>query len=251
MKIIDSHAHLTHFDAETLNKQIDASGIAAWIQGGYNPEDWIKQDSVTSQYPSRVFNTYGLHPWHIAGSNDETLAADFSKLEKHFKNSKAIALGECGLDFHKKFAVDTHERQVDYFQKQLQLAHDLKLPLVLHIVQAHERAYDILRKNSGLVTNGGIVHSFSGTYDTAAKYIDLGLGISIGPSVLKDGFGTLKRAVPLIPEGALLLETDAPDQISDLTGLFQVAKTVAALRGVPSEAVLEKSTQNAKRIFGI
>lgn len=126
-------------------------------------------------------------------------------LQKH--REKIVAIGECGLDYDRLNFCDK-ATQKTYFERQIDLVQQFKLPMSLHCRNAFDDFYEILTRNASKITNGGVVHSFGGTIDQAMKFIDLGFHIGLSGCSLK----TEKQleVVAQIPNGSILLETDCP-----------------------------------------
>jgi TatD DNase family protein len=254
---VDSHCHLADprifSDVEAVLVRSRAQGIKGWVQGGVDPEDWVRQEDLKQRFPGEILTSFGLHPWWVARVSREEFEAGFSKLAHALPG--ADALGEIGLDYGPKLEKSSYENQHHAFRRQLGLLQITAKPLVLHIVRAHSDATSTLRE-FGPFAREGIVHSFSGTRENARKYLDLGLSLSISGGITRKGFESLKKAVRYIPLDRLLVETDSPDQplegqtLNEPTSLIEIAKVIAELRENESaENVLRTSATNVARIF--
>jgi TatD DNase family protein len=267
---IDAHCHLADpryvHQLESVLENSQKSGISAWIQGGVDPQDWERQNQLSLRYPGQIFPACGFHPWWVAehfeklnGNSSSFLAKQMELLRRSLFS--AIGLGELGLDFSKRWPETTHSAQILMFKAQLKVAIEFELPLILHIVQAHPIALEIL-KETGVSSRGGIVHSFSSSPEIAQQYVKLGLSLSISGAVTRKGFESLKRTVIEIPFKHFTLETDCPDQapvqwlslhgkLNQPASLLEIAQTVAKLRNEEVTTILEESTVRAKQIFQI
>jgi TatD DNase family protein len=259
---IDGHCHLAdpRFDTDLDHRLAEARavGIGVWIQGGVGPEDWERQLQLQARLGAAIVPTFGLHPWWVAGHGEAELEAALALLEARLP--RAMGLGELGLDASPHHCPpETLPRQSRAFEAQLAMAKHAHKPLVLHVVRAHPPALEALER-LGPFPAGGLVHSFSGSGEIARQYLALGFHLSLGGSVTREGFQTLKKAVGSLPFDRLVLETDAPDQLPQLPGvepgslneprhLVGIADAVARLRGVSREELLDQSTQNLKRLF--
>lgn len=150
----------------------------------------------------------GCHPTRCAEFADEP-EKYYTKLcttiEKY--GDKVVAIGECGLDYDRlKFCPADLQRT--YFERQLDLVEKYKLPLFLHCRNSFDDFYDIIKRNSAKITNGGVVHSFDGTLDEARKFIDFGFYIGINGCSLKTE--EQLNVVAEIPNEKILIETDCP-----------------------------------------
>jgi len=246
---IDAHCHLASpkFDLNRPNvlHRAQSRGISQFLQGGIEPGDWKKQLQLQAEFPGQIHAVFGLHPWWVASNSRAACEQALTQLENALP--KAVALGETGLDYSSKFPESTHPLQLEIFERQLELARRMRLPVVLHIVKAHEAAFKILRKPATAVT--GILHSFSGSAELARRYTDCGLLISIGAAVLRETNRQLKKAVLSLTLEKLVIESDSPDQLGEPEEIFTVAQKIAELKNTTVEVVLSQSTQNLFQIL--
>jgi TatD DNase family protein len=193
---------------------------------------------------------YGLHPMYLAEHRPEHLDA----LRTWIDRERPVAVGECGLDFF----VDglDHDEQRMYFVRQLEIAREFDLPVILHARRAVDEIIATLRKVGGL---RGVVHSFSGSGEQAQQLWKLGFCLGFGGPVTYERARRLRAIVGAMPIEWLLLETDAPDQpLATHRGqrnepgyLPEVLDCVATLRETDSATVAEATTRNARRLFGL
>lgn len=174
----------------------------------------------------------------------------------------AVALGELGLDHGSRVDPASFARQRRAFQVQLDLAYARKIPMVFHILKAHDDALDELEAR-GAPQAAGLVHSFSGTLQQAERYVRLGLLISVGGPLARKGFGKLKETVVSLAGPSLVLETDSPDQpppshagtegpmggLNEPVTLWEVARVAGELRGEAPAKILAQSRDNLLRVF--
>jgi TatD DNase family protein len=262
---IDAHCHLAdpRYSFTALNDIIARSKkaqISSWIQGGVSPLDWDRQQVIQNRYGSNVIMAFGLHPWWVSQCNNSSLEDGFCLLER--RALQAPAIGELGLDFSTNFnSKEALDRQKVAFNFQLKLAQTLGKPLIIHAVRSHDHVISELQKKAPFKT-GGIVHSFNGSLDVAKEYLALGFLISIGGSITKLGYKSLKKAVSCIPPDKIVIETDSPDQIPRLPGLptnvlnepanlIGIAKYLSDLCGLNYFDLLNSSTNNLKHLFRI
>ena len=168
-----------------------------------------------------------------------------------------MALGEAGLDFRPHIMKDSESRQIEFFENQIELAKAFEKPMVLHIVQAHEKAQQIFHLWDP-PERGGFVHAFSGSYETAKTYIDKGFLISVGGAVTFEKNHKLQDCIKKLPLEYLLLESDSPDQapegwsgLNQSTSLYSVAEKIGLIRNISAFDVLEVNTSNFKRLFRV
>jgi len=248
---IDAHCHLAEPKLNQIREEIleraQNQGITEFIQGGIDPQDWFRQKALRFEFPGKIHCSFGLHPWWVATHTETEFQGAFTLLEQALAD--AIALGETGLDFLPRFPESTHPLQLQAFEQQLELAHRARLPLILHIVKAHEPALALLKRLHPEWS--GILHSFSGSADLAHRYTDLGLLISIGAAVLREGNRQIEKAITSLNLNQLVIESDSPDQLSEPADIFLVAKKVAMIKKVSPKEVLLQSAQNLRRAFSL
>ncbi len=268
---IDSHAHwsdikVSHPDKTALLKKAEDMKITQFLLGGVDPADWKLQIELQKMYPEKFYLCFGLHPYFVSKTLAYDCEAALDELAQYLGSSEhsPLALGETGLDFRDKILEsgelskdEAISHQIDFFENQIQLAKAYKKPLVLHIVQAHEKALQVFDL-WGAPAKGGLVHAFNGSFEIATKYIDLGMFISIGGAVTYEKNQKLRKTMAQIPLDALLLESDMPDQApqgwqgpNDSSSLWQIAKVIGELRNLEPESVMEISTRNFKKLFSL
>jgi TatD DNase family protein len=231
-----------------------ALGVTRFVMGGIEPTEWVKQREIEAQFPGQIFTAFGLHPWWVdqafRDGAPERVTHALDELTKTLQSGyRPQAIGETGLDLGPRVDPASLPLQITAFRAQLALARKQGLPLVLHIVRAHEQALEILAEHGEL---RGLVHSFSGNSTVAERYRRLGLLISVGAGVTRNGFESLKKAVVRLPAESLVIESDSPDQLPEPASVWEVARAVAALMGRPESAaqqILEQSRINLERDF--
>jgi TatD DNase family protein len=261
---IDAHCHLAdpRFNSDRMQilERSKKAGVGAWIQGGYSPEDWVQQLDLRNQIGPDFVPSFGLHPMWVSQKSPEEVQTGFETLKKLI--CEAQGLGELGLDYRKKVCTSSEIRslQVEYFEKQLVLNQSVQKPLVLHIVHAHGDAIQIL-KNHGPYPAGGLVHSFSGSYEVARDYVSMGFLISLGGGVTQKGFQNLKNTLTCLPFESMVIETDAPDQLPHLPELkgsdprnqpaylVNVARFLEESLGRSASEILDQSSSRLRKLF--
>lgn len=255
MVIVDSHAHL---DMEDLKDQLPAvlkrakdNGICAIVSVGIDYESSYEALKIARKNPM-VYATIGVHPHNAKDIKKD----DLLNIKALANDKKVVAYGEIGLDFFKNFS--PKDVQLKVFEEQLDIAEELRLPIVIHERNAQKEVYSILRSRDKK-ENRGVIHCFSGDVDIAKKFIELGFLISIPGIVTFKKADTLRQVVKHISLDSILLETDAPflapepfrGKINEPSYILWTARAVASLRGIHLEEVAHITTENAKRIFKI
>lgn len=209
----------------------------------------------------KIWSTIGVHP-HDAKSVKES---DWPELEKLFSNDFVVAVGECGLDYNRNFSPPIVQRAV--FLKHLELSKKLNKPLYLHDRDATDDMVTILTKfmkDNNMNKLNGVVHCFTGNYDTMKKYLDMGLYIGITGWICDNRRNKdLIEAVKKLPLDRLLIETDAPWLIppefakewktkrNEPSALNYVATSIASCLNITINDVFEHSMANTKALFKV
>lgn len=258
--MIDAHCHLDdpRFDADRAAAMEAArhAGVRGFVTAGVGPDRWERQRRLCADVPD-TFACYGLHPWAVARARDDgEVAGALAHLERVLDEAPAVGLGETGLDASGHTPRDSLPRQERAFRAQIRLARARDLPLVLHVVRAHEEALRVAEEE-GVPRRGGMVHSFGGDPGQARRWIRLGLSISLGPSVCDPRSVRARRVAREVPPDSLLIETDCPDQApwpdrgvrNEPAWLARVALAVAAIRDEDPRSLGERAARNAARLF--
>jgi len=257
MILFDSHTHLDNsLSAEEIDetlkraRNVGVRGVVN-IGGGDSLEYARHAVEVAERYPD-VFASVGVHPHDARIVDGEVLA----EIEEMCDHPKVVAVGETGLDFHYNLSEPDVQRSV--FRDFIAMARNTKLPLVLHVRNAHAEALEIL-EDERAQDIGGVVHCFTSGPEDAARYVDLGFYVSIPGVVTFKNAGMLREAVPSIPLEKLLVETDAPylapvpkrGKKNESAYLIFTAQKVAELRNMDVEELGAATAQNAARLYGI
>lgn len=251
MKLIDTHAHLFDDKYSVSAKEIaqdffDAGGLALFGMSS-NIDESVKYLRLKKEV-NNLYIAAGVHP-HYA---NEYSVSDEDFIKNNINDIDVI--GEIGLDYFYDFA--PREKQVEVFERQMQLALELNKPVSLHCREAHGDFMEVLRKYQGVT---GVVHCFSGSVEVARESVKLGYMLGIGGSYTFKNGKKLKEVVKEVGLDNIVLETDspylAPEPIRGSVNVPQntliVAKAISDELGVSLDEVLEKTTNNAIKIFKI
>lgn len=253
--LIDSHCHL---DMENGQDDID-NLIDSARQCQVDTIITIGIDLASSQQAVELAHTYpgvyasvGIHP-HSAEDGDDAV---YQQLQELSTLEKVVAYGEIGLDYAKQYA--PVERQRKEFARQLQLAKELELPIIIHDRDAHEDTLHIL-KEQGPFPAGGVMHCFSGDMAFAHQVLDLGLFISIPGIVTFKNASDLQQVAQEIPLDHMLLETDGPfltpvpfrGKRNRPEYLLYTAAKIAELREISIEEIARQTSLNTKKLFSL
>ncbi len=253
--MIDTHAHLDmkDFDKDrqaTLDRALEG-GITHIITIGIDLSSSLKALELAKTYDF-VYASVGYHP-HNATQIDQQVMGE---LEKLVSEPKVVAWGEIGLDFYRRYSPP--DTQVEAFKRQLGIAMDLDLPVIIHDREAHRELFEILKEMRKAKTKG-VIHCFSGNYDMAMALIEMGYYISIPGTVTYKKALQVQEVATGIPLDRLLVETDAPflapvpyrGKRNEPLFVTYTAQKIAELRNLSSQEVALKTSENAKRVFDL
>lgn len=244
----DTHAHIYKCYYEDINDVIDS---AKENNVGYIINSAVDKDSMVEVLESvnnfsNVYASLGIHPEYAESYKQEDI--DFLKL--NLNNKKVLAIGEIGMDYH--YPGYNIEKQKELFEKQLKIAEEYKIPVVIHTRDATKDTIDILKKYKVK----GVIHSFSGSYETAMEYINMGFFLGIN-GVITFKNCNLKEVILKIGLDHLVLETDSPyltpvpyrGKQNSPSHIADVAQFLADLFEVDVEYIANITTNNVERIF--
>jgi TatD DNase family protein len=244
--VFDSHCHLTDIqNPEQALLQALSAGVRAVLTCGYDAQSNRAVCELADRYPGLPF-ALGLHPW----SANEPVEPVLKLIER----ARPVAVGEAGLDFREP-PEHPRERQLQVLEAQLELCVRLDLPVTLHSRKAVQQLLPVLRNHPGL---RGALHAYSGSYEQARGFVDLGFFIGVGGAVTRSRAKRVRRCAAALPLDCIVLETDAPCIGMDTVEpphvrpahLPRVAAALAELRGASVEVIERRTDENAVRLFG-
>jgi TatD DNase family protein len=284
--IIDTHSHLNfkayENDREEVIRRTQKEGVVC-INVGTKYETSKKAVELAEKYEG-IFAAIGMHPIHIKTDllklkTDEEEGAFIPFTEEFDKNKylelvkkaegpeqsrRIVAIGEIGLDFYyrpksKTKLEEFKSLQEKIFLQQLDLARELDLPIIIHCRMAHDELIKILGSQIAISYKkiSGVIHCFTGNWEEAQQYMDLGFYIGINGIIFKLNLDEVIRNTPL---DKILVETDCPyltppaegkDNRNEPIFIKHVIQKIADLKGISFEAAAEATTQNAKKLFNI
>lgn len=246
--MIDTHAHiLSEFydNIDELIEELKSKEIIKVINCADSVETSKEVLNIYTKYEGYLLPAVGIHPENIENAN-------ISAIEELIKNNKVFAIGEIGLDYH--YNDENKKEQREYFIKQLDFAIKYDLPVIIHIREAMQECFDILKTRK----NRGIIHCFSGSTEMAREYIKLGYKLGIG-GVLTFKNSKLYEVIEKIDLKDMVLETDSPflspepyrGKKNKPSNVFYVAKRIAEIKNISIEEVMNTTTKTASQIFDI
>lgn len=252
--LIDSHCHLDDerllVDEENVLKKAREFGVEILVTIGTDEKTSAAAAEIASRHPGRVYHTVGAHPSDV----DRFGEIELSEIERLARETKPKAIGEIGLDYYHD---SNRQKQVEIFERMINLARNISLPIVIHDREAHEDIYRILREKAKEMKI--MMHCYSAGPNFVDRFMDLGCLFSIaGPVTFKNGKDH-RDAVAKIPLDKLVVETDSPyltphpfrGQRNEPAYVKLTAEKVAEVKGISLEELALATTKNAKKFFGI
>lgn len=250
--IFDSHAH---YDADQFDEDRDEllnsmqeKGIGTILNVGADWDSVTEVVELAQKYP-HVYAAVGLHPDEVGVLDEEK----FAYLREQCKKEKVVAVGEIGLDYY--WDNESHDVQKKWFVRQLNLAREFNLPVIIHSRDAAEDTLKIMKEHAqGL---RGVIHCFSYSKELAREYVKMGFHIGIGGVVTFKNGKKLKEIAEETPLEKILLETDCPylapvpyrGKRNSSLYIPYIAQEIAEIRGITYEEVVGQTEQNAKELF--
>ncbi|GLB32119.1 deoxyribonuclease [Lacrimispora amygdalina] len=253
--IFDTHAHYDDEafdeDREDLLGSLQSHGIEAVTNVGASIKTSKNTLELTEKYPY-VYGAIGVHPNETAELDEDKL----NWLKENSKRKKIVAIGEIGLDYY--WEEPDHDTQKTWFIKQLNLAREVKLPVIIHSRDAAKDTLDIMKAEKA-EDIGGVIHCFSYGKEMAREYLNMGFYLGIGGVLTFKNARKLKEVVEYMPLEQLVLETDCPylapvpnrGKRNTSLNLSFVVREISMIKGIPEETIMEITSRNAKRLYAL
>lgn len=250
--IFDTHAHYDseqfNEDREELLNSMKEQGVGTIVNVSASYASCEQVTNMVQKYPF-MYAAVGVHPDHVGELNEET----FARMKSLCANEKVVAVGEIGLDYY--WDNESHDLQKQWFIRQLELARELDLPVLIHSREAAADTMEIMKTHAeGL---GGVIHCYSYSKEMAQEYVKMGFYIGVGGVVTFKNGRKLKETVAEIPLESIVLETDCPylapepnrGKRNNSAYIRYVAETIAEIKGVTYEEVVAQTEENAKKMY--
>ncbi len=253
--IFETHAH---YDDEAFDDDRDAllssmreNNIEYIVNVGSSLASTAKSVELAAKYPF-VYAAAGVHPSETQELDEES----FLWLHAQCLEKKVVAVGEIGLDYH--YDAPARSTQRLWFERQLDLARDIKKPVIIHSRDAAQETFEIMKEKRADEI-GGVIHCYSYSVDMAYDYVEMGFYIGIGGVVTFKNSKKLKDVVDAIPLERLVLETDSPylapepnrGKRNSSLNLPYVAQKIAEIKGAAYDEVVEITNRNARKLYRI
>jgi TatD DNase family protein len=255
--IIDTHCHLADrkldVDLEGVLRRAAEAGIGAMVSiGAISSIETDRRTVEIAEAHPHIYAAIGVHPHDAKDCDAERLNA----LRELAQSKKVVAIGESGLDFH--YMHSPVEAQEAALRRQLELAAEFELPIVIHCRNAEDRMVAIVRE-VGMPSRGGVIHCFTGNRDAAREFVALGFHISFSGIVTFRNAREVQDAAPTVPDDRVMVETDAPylapepyrGKRNEPAFVRRTLEVLAKLRGIEAEGLAAITSENARRLFGL
>ncbi len=252
IELIDTHAHLNLTDSykkdlEEVIQRAKEAGVSKIINVGIDLKTSIRALELAYQYQG-LYATAGIHPHEVRKVTEETYAT----LRALLQDQKMVAVGEIGLDYAKEYS--PRAQQQEHFLRQLTLAKELRLPVVIHSRDASPDIMNLLKQE---LPERFVFHCYAGSVEEAREILDLGGYISITGIVTFPKAENIRRIVRFVPLDRLMVETDCPfltpvphrGKRNEPAFVKFVAEAVAQVKGISLEECAQQTTENARRFF--
>lgn len=253
--IFETHAHYDDDkfteDRDELIMAVHESGVHPIINVGASIHSTQTTLELAKRYPF-IYAAVGVHPSDIADLNEDT----FAWLKEQATYAKTVAVGEIGLDYYWDKEADVQEKQRYWFGRQLQLAREAGLPVIIHSRDAAADTLQVMRDNHA-ETIPGVIHCYSYSPELAQEFVRMGYYIGVGGVVTFKNAKKLVETVQAIPMERILLETDSPYMApephrgtrNDSRNIPYVIAKIAELKGITPQEVERITEENAYRLF--
>ena len=250
--LIDSHAHiqLSQFnrDRDAVLKRAHEAAVSTILVIGFDVETSLGAVELAEKH-TQIYATVGMHPHDAKDLTPDALKT----LRELATRPKVIALGEMGLDYYRNLS--PRPLQEEAFEKQLDLAEELQMPIIIHNREAYMDILPILEARQGKIQ--GVLHCFTGNVELMRRSLAIGFYIGIGGIVTYPNAKDVQAVAKEVPEDRLLIETDCPwlapqfrrGKRNEPAYVRAVAEKIAELRGTSIETIGETTTKNFENLF--
>ena len=253
--IFDTHAHYDDDafdeDRDELLSGMTAKNVEYIVNVGASMTSSKRSIALAEKYPF-IYAAVGVHPDEVGELNEEK----FNRLREWTKHEKAKAVGEIGLDYY--WDKEQHDLQKHWFMRQMELAHEVNLPIIVHSREAAKDTLDMIIAAKPLDLSG-IIHCYSYSVEQAREYLNMGYYIGIGGVLTFKNAKKLKEVAEYAPLSQIVLETDCPylaptpyrGKRNDSSMIAYVAEELAAIKQMPVEEVIRITNENGKKLYHI
>lgn len=253
MRLIDIHAHLTDAKYDDLKEVVERANekyVDTIVCSSYDITSSLQSLKIAKDFKG-VYVNVGIHPENVDCFEDSQI----EKLKELAKLEKVVAIGEIGLDYH--YTSENKDLQKEVFRKQIALANEFGLPIVVHSRDAIGDTIELLKKFPP--QKESLLHCYSGSIESAEVFMKMGFSFSFGGVCTFANAKSVVEVIKKLPIEKILLETDCPylapvpfrGQRNEPKNIVYIADMIAKIKGISIEEVAQKTCENAKRLFNI
>ena len=251
--IFETHAHYDdeRFEGtrDDILSSLPSNGVGTVINVGSDVPTSETSIELAEKYPY-VFAAVGVHPHEVENMTE----ADLDRIRTLSHHKKVVAIGEIGLDYY--YDMDFKDKQHYWFSRQMELAAEENLPIIIHSREAAKDTFDLI---SASKVRRGVIHAYSGSTEMAMDYIDMGFYIGVGGVVTFKNAKKLVEVVKHIPIERILLETDSPylspepvrGTCNNSQNIKYIVKKISEIKQISAGFIVETTRKNAERLFDI
>lgn len=255
MKIFDTHCHLNHEEfyrnVGNVINEAKAVGVDMFLVVGYDKASSLKALEIANENEG-VYAAIGFHPTEINVSEEE-----FESVMNLLNNSKVVAVGEIGLDYHWVKDSAQREKQKEYFIRQINIANEHNLPISIHSRDADLDMLNILKEHP--LKRGGVMHCYSGSVESAKEIVKMNFLIGLGGPVTFLNAKTPKEVAKMLPLEKIVVETDAPylaphphrGKTNKPNYIILVIDEIGKIKNLSSEEIANQTYENARKMFHV
>jgi TatD DNase family protein len=254
-QLVDTHCHLDYLADEKLApliEQCHQAGVSHILTIGVEPSNLGAVLNIANHHPS-VFGALGIHPHHASDYSDQVE----QEIIKGASSNKIVAIGECGLDYHYNHSPATVQKEV--FERELDLASQLNLPVIIHTREADEDTIQILKNFSNSLPKKGVLHCYSAGEKLAQFVLDQGFYLGFTGIITFAKADNVRKIVRMTPLERLLIETDAPflapkphrGRKNSPLYLPYIAQEMAVILNQNSNDLYQQLRSNTTTLFGL
>ncbi|MCX5750681.1 MAG: TatD family hydrolase [Candidatus Saganbacteria bacterium] len=250
--LIDIHAHLNmpeYADLAGVLERADQAGVKRIIDVSFDLESMRRSFSLSKEY-EHIYSSLGIHPHDAESFTDDLL----KEIREKAVSSKVVAIGEIGLDYYRNLSPQDAQKEV--FRKQLRLAQEMDLPMMIHSRDAYRDTFILVREEiKGNVS--GVMHCYGGGLEFLGEFLSMGFYFSFGGPVTFKNADELRKTVKEVPLDRIMLETDCPylapqvyrGQRNEPSYLKIIAEAIAKVKNVSYQELAYTTTKNAETLF--
>ena len=252
--IVDSHCHLLHqknnSSISTLLKNAENNGVSKLLNISTKEDEFDKVINLSKKYDN-IYCSLGIHPHESMSSSDRV----FTQILELSKFRKVIGIGETGLDFY--YNHSNKKSQISSFERHIEISQETDLPLIIHMREAEDEIYRLIKKYYKKKEFKGLIHCFTGSSEIVKKLLPYNFYFSLSGIITFKNSESLRKSMKSIPISNMLVETDSPylapepmrGKVNEPSFIIHTVEYIANMINVSTEKLSKKTTQNFYKLF--